>query len=96
MFGYNDDDIISNITSIEDLNNHLYENATIITVSQEYAVFHKRTTANGELTTNLECNWMSELPKGFSCVKKTSTEECQDFYMKTDCSKIVFKTSKNS
>ena len=95
VFEYNDDDIIGNITSIEDFNNYLNENATLITLSQEYAVFHKHRTANAKIPSNLECDWMSDLPSGFSCLKKTQTEDCQNFYMKTDCSKVVFKTSKN-
>ena len=96
MFGYYDNDVIRNITSIEDFNNHLKENATIITEMQEYAVFHKHKTDNDKPPLNLECNWISELPKGFSCLRKTPTEECQDFYAKTDCSKLVFKTIRNS
>ena len=96
VFGYNGDDIIGNITSIEDFTNHQNETATPINVSQEYAVFHKHRTVNGKLPSNIECNWMSDLPYGFSCLKKTQTKDCQNFYMKTDCSKVVFKTQEKT
>ena len=96
MFGYYDDGTIKNISRIEDFNNHQdgNRNTTLITVSQEYAVFHKHRTANENLLLNSKCNWMSDLPKGFSCLRKTFSEECLVFYVKTECSNIVVKMSK--